>query len=1181
MATTIEFLKRTLLDRGQLSPEKISEFIEQASKSEMSFPELLVDKAVLRDDELGDLLATYVETSREEDPDAYENALFGQHVVEKGLAWCADVWKALAEMEAARNQGKFKSLEWYLVKEGRITGEKILEILDQIRRKVVVCNDCGRRQIIREDTAPENLECRDCRGVMDAATDPSDFKTEDAKEYDPLIGKEIGGCRIESSIGKGGMGTVYKARQLALNKTVAVKILTSGEMTDAARKRFLREARTAARLEHWNIVQVYNTGQEGDHHYIVMQYVDGPTVSQIIKGDGPIPVDETLRISLEAARGIQAAHNLGMIHRDIKPDNLMIDKTQVVKVTDFGLAKDLTMESNLTIPQQAMGTPSYMSPEQAEDAATVDKRSDIYSFGATIYAMLAGKPPFVGSSAWAVVSQHMNEPVPDIQETSPEAPSALQHLIEKMMAKKVDDRVQDMAGVIEGLLNVQDILKKGGSPPPATPAEPEVTVDVPGDVLLRSTEDTAETITGMEERAPAAPPPKKPPEKPPSKPAEKPAETPSSKTPVPDTRVVTKRPGVSPVMIGGIAGAVLVAAVVVVLVIVFAGKGPGPGNGGGGGTGSGDNGGSGDTSGGGGATTKGTKGAATTPIKIVDLLPKENSFHNSSEVRVEGRVEGGRDVKVLVYSDPVVVSDGRFQKIVKLGDGPGTIFVSAWSGEDKANKIDERINVIVDTQKPKLSLHEPKKSHGVIYCKGTSLQISVAMDETYPEKVDIEGIEAKQADKLYIAEIPIPKEGTQLITVRGFDKAQNVAEMLLEVIRDTQPPTITLVDHKGRVKGGDPKLYLRFTVNEVLLTARVNGKTVAINKEGKYSVPVPLKEGRNPLVIEVSDRVGNPARKEVVVEYFSDRMLARLEQEENWKTVLAKIEGIEDIFGKMALVRAYVEKYPNGILVLDARKLISQLKKEGLPAGVVRTEKKGVYLYEKVGVEMVRMSGGSYPMGRDGGKAAEGPAHSVSLSPYFIYRTEVTNAMFAKYLNESGKTTAAPGLTREGNAWVPAAGRENEPVTNITWDEAAAYAKWSGGSLPTEAQWEAAARGTGSGPYPWGEAEPDKERCNCRGAGPGALMAATSLPPGASPAGALHMAGNVAEWCSDTFHEDAYKNRKSGDRDPLEARESFSRVLRGGGFQSPPAMCAVYVRIGLAPNTKMPWIGFRVVMPEK
>jgi formylglycine-generating enzyme required for sulfatase activity len=242
---------------------------------------------------------------------------------------------------------------------------------------------------------------------------------------------------------------------------------------------------------------------------------------------------------------------------------------------------------------------------------------------------------------------------------------------------------------------------------------------------------------------------------------------------------------------------------------------------------------------------------------------------------------------------------------------------------------------------------------------------------------------------------------------------------------------------------------------------------------------------------------------------------------------------------------------------------------------------RGLFRNRKDGAVLELIPEGYYPLGRDDGSPAEVPAHEVFLDPYYIYRTEVTRDMYARYLGESGDEYGGKQLKQTGGKWQPRPGEVDLPITELNWEEARAYATWAGGTLPTEAQWEAAARGTSAGPHPWGAESPDGNRCNCRESGPGTLLPAGSLEGGRSPFGCLDMSGNAAEWCLDVFAEDAYAKRGSMERNPVHGGDSFSRVLRGGGYVSPARACSVTTRTGLDPGERLSWVGFRVVLLTK
>jgi len=259
-----------------------------------------------------------------------------------------------------------------------------------------------------------------------------------SQKQDALVDKVFGGCRLIKKIGEGGMGVVYLAHHLALNKNVAVKILPpSFAMEEERVKRFVREARSAAQLEHSNIIQIYNIAKHEDFYFIVMQYADGESLARAIKREGKIKVLEALDIIRDVASALAVAHRKNIVHRDIKPENIMINSNGEIKLMDFGLARVLDVASNLSRTGDILGTPYYLSPEQAQ-GQKVDGRADIYSLGVTLYYMLSGKKPFEGDTTLAIILKHINEKPPLITQTNPEIPECVSNVINKMLEKNPD-----------------------------------------------------------------------------------------------------------------------------------------------------------------------------------------------------------------------------------------------------------------------------------------------------------------------------------------------------------------------------------------------------------------------------------------------------------------------------------------------------------------------------------------------------------------------------------------------------------------------------------------------------------------------------------------------------------------------------------------------------------------------
>lgn len=281
-----------------------------------------------------------------------------------------------------------------------------------------------------------------------------------------MIGKRFGDFEIKEEIGKGGMGQVYKARQISLDRDVAIKILP-GNLSEVEefRERFDVEAKAVASLMHENILQMYSKGVTDDGiHYFAMELVDGEDLADKIKRGVTFSEAEAIDIAIQVCRGLEAAWKKGIIHRDIKPSNIMLTKSGTVKIADFGLAKSLDATKKLTQTNMYMGTVAYTSPEQGE-GKTLDHRTDIYSLGIVLYQLLTGSVPFKAETPSSVIFKHVYEAPPSPRTINPGVSPQAEAVVLKAIAKRPEDRFQNAVEFKDALESLKEMQsgKKGGT----------------------------------------------------------------------------------------------------------------------------------------------------------------------------------------------------------------------------------------------------------------------------------------------------------------------------------------------------------------------------------------------------------------------------------------------------------------------------------------------------------------------------------------------------------------------------------------------------------------------------------------------------------------------------------------------------------------------------------------------
>ena len=347
------------------------------------------------------------------------------------------------------------------------------------------------------------------------------------KDPDSLVGTTLAGkYRIDARLNEGGMGTVYRGCHVLMDKTVAIKVLRPTLAADEKIvARFSREARAASRITHPNAISVTDFGEdESGHVFLVMEFLSGKTLKHVIREEGPLPLARVVNITRQIGDALNEAHSQGVVHRDLKSDNIMLVDTMTgdhAKVLDFGIAKinepEGNVDTSLTAPNLVIGTPQYMSPEQCSQDAEIDSRSDIYSLGVILFEMLVGHVPFSGDSPTMVMMKHLQEPVPSVLEERSDVPASVARVVARAMAKVRGNRYQTVAELVEDLtiaagMTIHQVAPVGvtntSETPVATQDPDEVTMvrprEVPQPVVPRREPVMVPVPVAMPPPAPAA-----------------------------------------------------------------------------------------------------------------------------------------------------------------------------------------------------------------------------------------------------------------------------------------------------------------------------------------------------------------------------------------------------------------------------------------------------------------------------------------------------------------------------------------------------------------------------------------------------------------------------------------------------------------------------------------------------
>ena len=466
---------RICLERGWASRSDIAEAVRARTQDPSAAPSLsalLVKRGVLSQEQATTL---HTEASDVTRSGAYaevreDDTWIGQLLVESGAATHDQVKAALAiQADCASKKQPVPRLGEILIEKGTLSYAALQEALQRQSRLIhMVCAACGAKYAAEQAQPGKTYICEKCASPLSSGSRTPAVQssipeevTKAAENPNYVLGKYV----LVSQIGKGAMGAVYKAWDRGLRRWVAMKVLLATSDQNLV-LRFRREAETAAAIQHPNIVPIYDVGESNGRPYLVMKFVEGTTLAGM-----SLSVEQAFSVTLQAARGVAYAHEKGVVHRDLKPGNIMVDGAGHVYVMDFGLAKDLFHASGLTAPGTVMGTPSYMPPEQASGKTQeVDRSSDVYSLGAILYECLTGEPPFKSPRVIETIRQVLESPVVAPSSIRKDTPPELEQVVMKSLEKQKANRYPTAGAFVKALESIAaPAPAAAGAPVPATP----------------------------------------------------------------------------------------------------------------------------------------------------------------------------------------------------------------------------------------------------------------------------------------------------------------------------------------------------------------------------------------------------------------------------------------------------------------------------------------------------------------------------------------------------------------------------------------------------------------------------------------------------------------------------------------------------------------------------------------
>ncbi len=355
--------------------------------------------------------------------------------------------RVLARQQELRGEGKVARIGEVAVDLGFLKPDQVKRVLAHEGTALLRCPKCDHRYTVPNFQGNRRYKCGGCKAYLEFSRDHK-IGSLDAiptieqiagppppPKPESLIGRKFGDYELRRLVGKGGMGSVFEAEHVRMKRRVAIKILADqyARMPDVV-KRFKREATAGGKLAHSNIAQIHDIDEQDGLFYIVSEFVEGRSLEKLLQEEGKLRPERAVKVLRGILAGLQHAHDAGIVHRDIKPGNVLLTTDEIPKLIDFGIAKDAESQTMLTLAGSVLGSPSYMSPEQAQ-GGEVGPWSDQYSSGTVLFALLTGRKPYEGKNLVETLAMHVNSPVPSLRSLVPETPETVERVVHRMMAK--------------------------------------------------------------------------------------------------------------------------------------------------------------------------------------------------------------------------------------------------------------------------------------------------------------------------------------------------------------------------------------------------------------------------------------------------------------------------------------------------------------------------------------------------------------------------------------------------------------------------------------------------------------------------------------------------------------------------------------------------------------------------